>query len=98
MNAKHTPGPWEYNVNTQGRFRVFAGTSEIVRALSTHGRRRLGKAEREANARLIAAAPGLLEALREAEDVLNALDMSGYSQADVLATVRVAIAKAEGRS
>lgn len=37
----------------------------------------------------------MLEALREAETVLNALDHSGYSQSDVLDTVRTAIANAE---
>jgi len=36
----------------------------------------------------------MLEALQEAEDVIDALDKSGYSQSDVLATVRAAIALA----
>lgn len=62
MNAKHTPGPWHY---LGGRF-VAAGTnpgcpfvadcmvSESIRATGTT----------EANAKLIAAAPELLEACK----------------------------------
>ena len=67
MTAKtvgHTPGPWNYATDRQGRKRVFAGQSEIVRAMSEHGGRRLPEAERTANARLIAAAPCLLDMLR----------------------------------
>lgn len=69
-----------------GAYQIIADCSHEV----THG------TECEANARLIAAAPDLLEALREAEAVIDALDMSGYSQRDTLATIRAAIAKAEG--
>ncbi len=63
--SKHTEGPWNYAQDRRGWWRVFAGDSEIVRALSKHGLRRLSKSERAANARLIAAAPDLLEALEE---------------------------------
>lgn len=59
-------------------------------------------AEAEANARLIAAAPDLLEALIEAEDILDDLtgadDLSDDSELHgTLRKVRAAIAKATGR-
>lgn len=48
-------------------------------------------------AHLLAAAPEMLAALKEAETVINSLDRSGYSQSDVLAIIRGGISKAEGR-
>jgi hypothetical protein len=62
--TQHTPGPWKYGPDNRKIMRVFSGSREIVRALSTHGNRRLNCVERAANARLIAAAPELLAALR----------------------------------
>lgn len=41
-------------------------------------------------------APELLEALIEAETVIDALDRSGYSQGDTLRVIRAAIARATG--
>jgi hypothetical protein len=60
----HTKGPWLCDKDKRGTRRVFAGNHEIVRALSTHGTRRISKAEREANAHLISAAPDMLKALQ----------------------------------
>ena len=57
-----TPGPWRYGLNKRGQRRVFAADGwEVVRAMSA----RRNKQERDANARLIAAAPDLLAALQE---------------------------------
>lgn len=98
---KHTPGPWEYAADKRDTMRVFAGDGEIVRALSTHGHRRLSKAEREANARLIAAAPDLLEFV---EQIFNGLD-TGMVKVDspadetlenVLSRGRAAVSRAKG--
>ena len=111
MNAKHTPGPWtvgrEMNSERPGSVPVVA----LVRD-SLAGRMHVafvnGKAgEQEANARLIAAAPGLLAALRALTlDVQAWHEVHGrtgqYSspQADYLAQAmieaRAAIAKATG--
>ena len=63
--TQHTPGPWKYGPDNRKTMRVFSGSREIVRALSTHGNRRLNCVERAANARLISAAPDLLEALED---------------------------------
>ena len=73
-----TAGPWELGEDTRGRERVFAGQYEIVRALSTHGPRRLSKAERHANARLIAASLALLEALEECIAFMDSIEGHGY--------------------
>lgn len=84
---KHTPGPW--CVEGVGiRALVRAGTSGVIVAV----RHRLSAQENEANARLIAAAPELLEAL---ENILsNCLDSDGLSRA--YENARAAIAKATG--
>jgi len=78
----HTPGPWAV---TPDSF-VMAGSrpSIGVARVITHAK------EFVANARLIAAAPNLLEALREVEH--HADDECGF-----MVLVRAAIAKAEGR-
>ena len=64
MTKQHTPGPWDTDTSTgwvglRGNYRVIAR----VRRTSPHGAADLGE-EGNANARLIAAAPDLLEALR----------------------------------
>ena len=51
--------------------------------------------EQEANTRLIAAAPELLEACIQAEAAIAGLDFDGCPEA--LAVIRAAIAKAQGR-
>lgn len=79
--AKHTPGPWE-----QSGCSVYGKTTAKPICLMS------GPAmqeEREANARLIASAPELLEACKMA---LNLYKHSPYTIED---TLRQAIAKAE---
>ena len=85
MNSKHTPGPWSYQ--EWGRLILDSGqgSSQLqVATVALNTRRDEGTA----NARLIAAAPELLEAL---EDIVS----NGYGMyAAKLA--RAAIAKATG--
>jgi hypothetical protein len=59
MNAKHTPGPW-----TSREAFASVPTMHVLRPSGSHLCSLTGK-DREANARLIAAAPELYEALRE---------------------------------
>ena len=87
---KPTPGPWEaeriYNSN------CFDITCECGFFIATCHDCVRGESNAEANARLIAAAPELLEALAE---VVNAADGEGWSQLDPsLSKARAAIAKA----
>lgn len=107
MSAKHTPGPWTVlmapagaRIESEYASVVLVGCDEIgaddVERLSH---------EAKANARLIAAAPELLEALKEAERLLA----KAFGEPPALASytndghrairdARAAIAKAEGES
>lgn len=103
MEKKHTPGPWQLKVAE------FGGPHEVSFAPKSYGRiasvftpgfQNLPEApttqECEANARLIAAAPDLLEALEAALEYLDA-NPDDYSnpRANI---ARAAIAKALGES
>jgi hypothetical protein len=98
MSAKHTPGPWQVNHNNplqvcdaDGEVRgcapiatAWTPTQQITR-------------EAVANARLIAAAPELLEALKGAVDVLRS-QLGFLQHADDIEKIdaaRAAIAKVE---
>lgn len=98
MNAetKHTPGPWKYD----GMWSlVMAGKYEIAAihaarfAEDTKKRKRLD--ESQANARLIAAAPDLLEACKEALLWIETPTRPWAATADL---IRAAIQKAESQS
>jgi hypothetical protein len=69
MSDKHTPGPWQVTHNSQGEtFVDFTGETgglfAVARVYATGG-------NQEADARLIAAAPDLLVALRALRDWCN---------------------------
>ena len=91
MNTKatHTPGPWE----AEGDY-VFAPIVGYDARIA-----RVTDIDSEANARLIAAAPDLLEALREAvgwmQHVPGIADSVGQI---ILDDARAAIAKARGEA
>lgn len=100
MNAQHTPGPWHYShrEGADGMYRteVF---SEQHGGIATcdwtpkHYGNGVTATYREANARLIAAAPDLLDALIE----LNSVSARGFLYDDpARVKARAAIAKATG--
>jgi hypothetical protein len=77
MSAKHTPGPWvhEFRRNKHGGWRdeslyvtVKAGATLIAAYPLEYAEYPASENECEANARLIAAAPELLEALKAIRD------------------------------
>lgn len=75
--TKHTPGPWEvvdYNIE------VTKGTTYTV-----NNRGGVGAHELRANARLIAAAPDMLEALKNIIHELWLDDMSNFEQGQIKA-------------
>jgi hypothetical protein len=80
----HTPGPWHWN----GERFIGEDGSEVLCGKKTNVLRN----RQEANARLIAAAPDLLAALRRANEMLDACDIDKEVREDMFA----AIAKAEG--
>ena len=94
METKHTPGPWILKYVAHSK----RGAVRIVDK-ATHGRICEVQAARQdmegaPNARLIAAAPELLEALQE---IVAAADGEGWSQLDAGFTkARAAVAKALG--
>ena len=100
----HTPGPWQAvkSFDPDFSFAICAQPHPALRGF-THiiaGIRETDDAEAaEANARLIAAAPELLEALKTLDNIERG--MQGWhedAKANVWARARAAIAKAEGRS
>lgn len=88
MDAKHTPGPWEVSKD-EGDVVVVSEDLPFIATVHTSAL----KGTQKANARLIAAAPELLEALKHAEKW-----MEGWASADpYIGYIRAAIAKAEGK-
>lgn len=90
--VKHTPGPWLKSgcvvlSNDEDRGMRFA-TAERVRGRNPE--------EQEANARLIAAAPELLEAIKELIH-LPGYNAQAFGGAVPMAKILKAIDKAEGR-
>lgn len=93
--SKHTPGPWVVDESTDGRSKGFIRhqTEEghsvaICRVTGTYW----SHEQREANRRLIAAAPELLEAL---EEIVARNEIQHWFNLD---QARFAIAKAKGES
>ena len=111
--AQHTPGPWRYDESApyDGRSKGYIRESvgqEVI------GRRNAGRAvcrvtgvfgddTMRANARLIAAAPDLLDALRALLKAVAGLDAPMVTEHEAerrepaLRAARAALAKAEGR-
>ena len=90
---QHTPGPWVQPMQANGANvrhpHIISDGGEI--AITTW---QGSEQKTNANARLIASAPDLLEAL---EEIVSAADGDGWSQIDAdLRKARAAIAKATG--
>jgi len=83
--SAHTPGPWE--VTPRGNV---ATQSAVIAKLPT------GQPSREANARLIAAAPELLEALKRLLSAGMGRRLNVVECGEEIDRAKAAIAKAEG--
>lgn len=88
MDSKHTPGPWKV-AGPIGAAIWITDESSNNQIAAVYGKSQTAGAD--ANARLIAAAPELLEALKEVV-VISDREHTAWIKA------RAAIAKAEGRS
>lgn len=88
MSSKHTPGPWTFDLENRDVVRTETGCNSILIA-------QLYKDSRtEANARLIAASPELLELLEKIlTDKLK--QPNGYA-ATFVQEIRVLVNKAKG--
>jgi len=102
MNATHTPGPWVISkvikhgarcyrtIRQEGKFKLAEVFAFNECATGTEE----GKAEDEANARLIAQSPAMYEVLSE---LLDTLEMSkGYGFDEEYDKVREVLDKVEG--
>ncbi len=100
--SKHTPGPWL--VASRSYTHGHTGASGIhFWVVDSQGNalpcdtRSSKNAEPYANAKIIAAAPDMLDALKIARDAMARMDCgSGTRMGDALEQVEKAIAKAEG--
>jgi hypothetical protein len=96
--SKHTPGPWTgYKCIEPSRaWTINASPKNVVCGISGGAMIDKSDEELEANARLIAAAPDLLDALR---CCLAMIEGEGLDElhGDLAEVVRAAIARAEGR-
>ena len=84
--AQHTPGPWVYHKQLNGSLTFFGENGN--RAILSAAR----LINQEANARLIVAAPCLLDALKGMLEVFG--DEFGMGNSSVCDDARAAIAKA----
>ena len=88
MNDKHTPGPWKIGTPPPNGEQTVGTDQGLMVAVATTG----AGVQTKANARLIAAAPDLLEALKG----LMALSDHRVDLRDAAKDARAAIAKATG--
>lgn len=96
MNAQHTPGPWkmraaiksdEFDIRDEGSSGGYAPIAKVK------GDKRSTMEQAAANARLIAAAPDLLDALQTMPQSMSATDEEYWAWVD---KARAAIDKATG--
>ena len=98
MTTKHTPGPWEKADGTDGITRGIRGWHgpEMVNVINWNGISRATSVTGQANARLLAAAPDLLD------ELLSVLDWAVTERAPLreqeIESIRKVIAKATGES
>ncbi len=98
--SKHTPGPWKYSTEPQPNGCPIIGAQGLMIAMLAHTVKQADQRETAlANARLIAAAPELLEALRVAALALaHATETVPVVYDDDYNRVSAAIAKAVGQA
>lgn len=96
--AQHTPGPWIYYPDGNA---ICVVKTHVLKVIADADFGHVDIPEREANARLIAAAPDLLAALDMLAGWVDAnrepeVTSEGQQAAWILETARAAIAKATG--
>lgn len=86
-----TPGPWTMPTHTAPRTTVAGPDGMVLAEVASMP----GEGEREANARLISAAPDLLAACNVAESLIRG-GLTDEDEVRLLVKLRAAIAKAVG--
>jgi hypothetical protein len=98
--ATFTPGPWHYSEVIRGRdqyYRQIRADFKIAEVHACHNGvagTKKGRAEDEANARLIAAAPAMYEVLQELAESMELAKNYGYEKEHAM--LREVLAKVEG--
>lgn len=92
--SKFTPGPWERIVEKDGSVVVYEATTLQNIDICTMG----GNTNDGSNARLIAAAPDLLDALHSMASSFHDVEWMGEHKQASAEMARAAIAKEEGRA
>ena len=87
MQTQHTPGPWHVGTGKAESIIYYKEGWAVANAIVFHSE--ISLEEIHANARLIAAAPEMLEALKH---------ILPYTQCGDKLVIEAAIAKAEGRA
>jgi hypothetical protein len=99
MSTQHTNGPWKLlEVGENKRFCPADKDNQSILTIEEEGRSLFACVYEEADARLIAAAPELLEALKNMLPENNRLDEHFRPTFATCEEARAAIAKAEGGS
>lgn len=95
--GKHTPGPWRVGREFGTDAYVWAHPNDrgCIATVNLYGKNEDAVAVRRANLTLIAAAPAMLDALKQAESFIQAHG-SLLASANILKVARAAIAQAEG--
>lgn len=93
--TKHTPGPWEQTYGKRGTLCVISDTTWICGEIE-NPHSPIDEVEAIANARLIAAAPDLLEALEGVSVLINSGALKSFTSEPWVGRVQRAIAKATG--
>lgn len=94
--SQHTPGPWRYYTKPQPNGCPIIGTRGLMVAMLAHSINHQDQIEEAlANARLIAAAPELLDIATEIMSIGDSLVRDIYGS-EFLESIKQAIAKATG--
>jgi hypothetical protein len=98
MSTQHTPGPWLIGTTPPNGEQTVGTHQGLMVAVATTG----ANIATEANARLIAAAPDLLDALQDAYEILGIsyplTEPDSDKRGVVLSKARAALLKAKGES
>lgn len=98
METKHTPGPWEAHRGTEVNYLPpDSNMAYRVAYMDMSGNGVVGQ-RHAANARLIAAAPDLLEACEASLAALDFADQDRFDGGALTKQLREAIAKAQGQA
>jgi len=89
--TQHTPGPWHVGVKQAEKIIYDASGWAVANATVYHGEN-----DAKANARLIAAAPDLLEALKTLQSMASTFPNELHKDHPDVVAARAAIARATG--